>query len=186
MPTLHVFSVLEDVLKKDKLGDEDIKIFRFWLDRGFGFALGTLIEDVNQKHIPQFKKIIGTEYKNTTVICPFSCTYKDYIELQAQLTQENQRVLHQLCRPRCDLQRTLFNSYDKSFCDCLIDANGEQCEYLTPEDFKMIKSANKKQEVSRRDYEFRTKKNFFNTEDVEAIQQRKSEMVKALNDMILR
>lgn len=186
VPTVHVFSVLEGVLKKDKLTEEDIKIFRFWLDRGFGYALGTLIEDVNQKHIPKFQSMINSEYKNTNVICPFSCTYKDYVELQDQLSAENKKILYKLCQPKCDLQRNLFTSYDKSFCECLVDINHTQCEFLTSEDFKMIKSANKTQDVSRRDYEFRTKKNFFNSENVEAIEQSKSEMVKAINSMIFR
>lgn len=186
VPTQHVFSVLEGVLSQDTLDGKGVDMIRFWLDRGFGYAMSLLIEENYPKLFAQFVRMIRIEYKDTNAICPFRCTYRDYVELQKDLSMEGQKALDALCKPDCQHINTQFSAYDESFCECLVDQAAQNCELLSRDDQAMIQKAAMNQEVSLRDYEFRSNKNPLNNEHAAAVNERKANMLKVLNGFLSR
>ena len=186
VPTEHMFIVFEDLFKNEALDSKAVETMRFWLDRGFGYALSTLIEEVYPNHFPKFVKLLKSEYKGTNAICPFRCTYKDYVELQQQLAPEGRKTLDQLCRPDCRNHKTNFSDYDEDFCECLVNQKSPACVALAEDDIRMIKKTTTNQNASRRDYEFRSKRNTLNSENTQAIENSKKEMINMLHGMMNR
>ena len=185
IPTQHVFAVFEDVFDKETLDGKGLDTIRFWLDRGFGFALSTLIEEVYPNHFPQFVKLMKIEYKDTNAICPFRCTYRDYVELHQSLSSvESRQQLDALCRPDCLSHKAYFSDYDEDFCECVVNQHSASCMGLSEEDIKVIAKAVNNQKASRRDYEFRSNKNRMNNENTHLIEQRKKALVNSLHNMV--
>ena len=186
VPTEHMFIVFEDLFKNDALDSKAVETMRFWLDRGFGYALSTLIEEVYPNHFPKFVKLLKSEYKGTNAICPFRCTYRDYVELQQQLAPEKRKTLDQLCQPDCRNHKTHFSDYDEDFCECLVNQGSSACVALAEDDIRMINKTTTNQNASRRDYEFRSKRNTLNSENTQAIENSRKEMINMLHGMINR
>lgn len=186
LPTQHVFVVFEDLLNKSSWAEAEQDIVRYWLDRGFGYAMSNLVESTSPRHMNVFKRIVQIEYKGTNVICPFSCSYKDFHELQQGISLQDHATLQEVCRPNCHLKTTPYNAYDFEFCTCLIDDNQESCDVLTSDDRQMIVKSKGNQETLRRDYEFRNRKNPLRSESVELLENQKHDFVNAVRGLLAK
>ena len=180
VPTEHIFAVFEKGLQQQSLGEESLTIVRFWLDHGFGYAIGALVEGVFPWHMPRFRQLVAHEYRGTNVICPLACTYRDYMELEQSLSSSDKQQLYTICRPNCHLKSTQYNIYDVVFCECLHDPELSQCEILSREDLKIIHHARVNQEASFRDYAFRSKGERFIGKNVETVNAMKKSMISQL------
>ena len=177
VPTKPLFELLEQVLVKQKWDEQDKGILRFWLDRGFGYAIGQLIEENVPLSMGLYQTLIRQEYPETSVICPLSCTYKDYVNLYDSVSHDQRAVLQETCRPNCSLKSTPFTNYDSAFCACLVDSDRSLCARLSGSDRDMIRKAVRNQETVYREYEYKTQRKMLSGDSVDAIEARKSAFV---------
>lgn len=186
VPTQHLFVVFEDLMGKSSWAEAEQDIVRYWLDRGFGYAMSNLIESTSPRHMNVFKRIVQIEYKGTNVICPLACSYKDFYELRQGISIENHDKLQEVCRPNCLLKTTPFNAYDYDFCTCLISESEDSCNVLSKDDRQIIRKSVGNQEAMRRDYEFRNRKNPLRGESVELLESQKHDFVNAVRGILAK
>ena len=186
MPTSHFFELMETTLSKKDWGQPEKALIREWLDRGFGYAMGRLIEDSGSEQMVLFKRMIKYEYPNTSVICPLACTYRDYVSLLKDLPASEHVHLKAVCEPNCRLKTPVYTAYDRAFCECLVADDQRICRVLDDQDYKTIQKANQDQAQQMREYEHKTKRRLIDGESAEAIANRKEDVIKQITSTLTK
>lgn len=186
VPTASFFSAFEEFLQKKTWAEHDKEMLRFWLDRGFGFAIGHLIQSAKPAHFPLFKKMMRQEYPDTNAICPLACSYRDYIEVRSSLSAEDFEPLQDLCRPDCRIKKTFYTTYEAMYCDCLATVDSPHCAALSTADQRLVSHSRGRQETLYQDYQHRMKRKLISGDSIDAIESRKSAMMNNLKSLIER
>lgn len=184
MPTSHFFELMEKTLSKGDWGQPEKELVRDWLDRGFGYAIGHLIESSNSRRMLNFKKIVKNEYPNTSVVCPLACSYREYVTLLKDLPASEHGYLKEVCAPNCRLKTPIYTAYDRGFCECLVDSTHHICQVLDHDDLQAIQKAQTGQASHMREYENKTKRRLLDGESSEAIENRKEDIMKQITSAL--
>jgi len=186
VPTPSFFAAFEELLQKKAWTEPDKKMLRYWLDRGFGFAIGHLIQATKPAHMVLFQKMMRQEYPDTNAICPLACSYRDYIEVRTASTADEFDMLQDLCRPDCRIKKTSYTNYEAMYCDCLASVDSIHCAALSASDQRSLNHSRGRQETLYQDYQHRMKRKLISGDSVDAIESRKIEMMNNLKSLVER
>jgi predicted DNA binding CopG/RHH family protein len=170
LPTSYFFDLFEAMFKQKELSQQDLDQLRFWVDRGFGYAIGRLIESTKPSFMAHYQRMIHYEYPDTTAICPLACSYRDYISLRDSLDSDQIAMLQDACRPDCRLKQTISNPEDEAFCQCLVHQGAQICSRLSVEDIEAIKQSESNQGLIHRKFEQRMKRQMVSGDAASTIQ----------------
>ncbi|MEC8882759.1 MAG: hypothetical protein VX737_05735 [Pseudomonadota bacterium] len=185
VPTEHFFSHMEEVLISEKWGNKEKDAVRKWLDQGYGYAIARLIEETQPNHLSDFKNILVSEYSKTNAICPFSCSYSDYIELASGLSKDQYATLQKICQPSCFHKKVVPSLYEESFCDCLLTQDKTVCSKLSTSDLRVLMEADSNQAVFYREYKLNSKNNNQKHSGLSAIFDSRHKLLDAIRDLAI-
>ena len=186
VPTEHFFSHMETVLLNEKWGDNEKDEIRKWLDQGYGYAIARLIEDTKPAHLLDFKHILVSEYSKTNAICPFSCSYSDYIELASGLSKDQYVNLQNVCEPSCLRKKVDPSLYESLFCDCLLTQDESICSKLSTSDLRALAQADSHQAAFYREYKLNSKKGNESASGLSAITDSRHKILDVIKDIAMK
>lgn len=185
VPTEHFFLHMEEVLGNEKWDNKEKDAIRKWLDQGYGYAVARLIEEAQPRRLLDFKNILVSEYSKTNAICPFSCSYSDYIELASGLSQDQYPNLKKTCQPSCLHKKVAPSPYEESFCDCLLTQDKNVCSKLSASDLRALMEADSNQSVLYREYKLNSSNNNEKNSGLAAIFDSRHKLLDAIRDLAI-
>lgn len=186
LPTSYFFDLFEEMFKKKELSEQDLDQLRFWVDRGFGYAVGRLIESTKPSFMAHYQRMIQYEYPNTSAICPLACSYRDYMSLRDSLDSDQIVMLQDACRPDCRLKQTISSPEDEAFCQCLIHQEAQICSRLSVDEIESIKQSQSNQGSIHRKFEQRMKRHMISGDAANTIEKARQAFADQVSTILQR